>query len=493
MKTMKNNPWLNWYFVTRVLGFVLSLEALFIFLSAAISFYYKDWDVPYILISGGITLLFGIIFILLGPKNKANKNIGKREGFLTVTLSWLLFSIFGTIPYYISGAIPSITDAFFETMSGITTTGSSILTNVEALPKGLLLWRSITQWLGGMGMIVFSLALLPLLGGGAVQLFDAETTGITHEKFRPRVGQVAKRLWIIYSLLTFILFLLLYIGPMDFFDAICHSLVTLSTGGYSTKQNSIAFWNSSYVDYTIVLFMIIGSINFSLIYFLFTGNVKKVWKDEELRWYLIIILSATLLVTIYLVKDLHISGHVISFRTALFQVVSIISTTGFATGDYVSWGPFYWIIFLMLMLVCGCASSTSGGLKIVRLVVLIKNTLNEFRKLLHPRAIVPVRLNGTVLSSDMVQKVIAFVFLYIVLILISGLFFTLTGMNFEEALGASVTSISNTGPGLGKTGPTGCFADIPDISKWYMAFLMLIGRLEIFTVLTLFTPGFWKK
>ncbi len=490
---MKNNSWLNWHFVFRVLGFVLIMESLFIFLSSGISFYYKDWDKYSLLFLGGITFVIGTILVLSGSKEKAIKNIGKREGFLTVALSWMLFAIFGSLPYYITGAIPSVTDAFFETMSGVTTTGSTILTDIEALPKGLLFWRSITQWLGGLGMIVFYLALLPLLGGGATQLYDAETTGITHDKFRPRVGQVAKRLWIIYLILTLILTTLLWLGPMDFFDAICHSMTTLSTGGYSTKQDSIAHWNSSYIDYTVTIFMFVGSINFSLLYFLFKGNIRKLLKDEELRWFLIIVVAATVLVTVYLVEDLHMSEHVISFRAAVFQVVSIISTTGFATGDYVAWGPFYWIIFLLLMLVCGCAGSTSGGLKMVRLVVLAKNTLNEFQKQIHPRAVVPVRLNGIVLSNDVVQKVVAFTFLYIVLILISGIFFTLSGMGFEESLGASVTAISNTGPGLGASGPTGCFADIPTVSKWYMAFLMLVGRLEIFTILVLFTPGFWKK
>ncbi len=488
----RKNQLLNVHFIFRVLGFILCLESIFLFISACVSFIYKDSGGDDLLIAAGSALTFGVPFILLGPKQKA-KNIGKREGFLTVSLSWLIFSLFGMIPFYISGAIPSITDAFFETMSGLTTTGSSILTQVESLPKGLLFWRSLLQWLGGMGMIVFSLALLPLLGGGAIHLYDAETTGITHDKFRPRVGQIAKRLWGIYLGLTLVLLFLLYIGPMDFFDSLCHALSTMSTGGYSTKQESVGYWDSAYIDYVISAFMIIGSINFSLIYFFVKGDFRRVFKDEELRWYLIIIACATLIVSLYLIKDMHEQNYTLSFRSSLFQVVSIISTTGFATADYVVWGPFYWIIFILLMVVCGCASSTSGGMKMIRLVVLAKNTSNELKKQLHPRAIIPVRINGTALSPEVVQRVMSFVFLYISIIFISWLFFTATGMDFNESLGASVTAISNAGPGLGSVGPYGCFAEIPDISKWYMSFLMMIGRLELFTVLTLLTPGFWKK
>ncbi len=488
----RKSLWLNWHFIFRVLGAILCLESLFLAISSGISFFYKGWDAFSLLISAGISLVFGILFILSGPKRKT-QNIGKRESFLTVTLCWLFFSIFGTIPFYISGAIPSVTDAFFETMSGLTTTGSSILTDIESLPAGLQFWRCLLQWLGGMGMILFSLALLPLLGGGAVQLYDAETTGITHDKFRPRIKQISKRLWGIYLGLTIVLVFLLYLGPMDFFDALCHALSTMSTGGYSTKQASIAYWDSAYIDYVISIFMIIGSVNFALIYFFFKGNFRKVFKDEELKWYLIVILGATAIVTFYLMEDMHAQNYALSFRAALFQVVSIISTTGFATADYVTWGPFYWIIFILLMVVCGCASSTSGGMKMIRLVVLAKNTGNEFKKHLHPRAIIPVRINGVALSPDVVQRVMAFVFLYILIILISWVFFTITGMGFEESLGAAVTAISNAGPGLGDVGPNGCFADIPAISKWYMSFLMMIGRLELFTVLTLLTPGFWKR
>lgn len=483
---------MNWHFVSRVLGFILCLEAIFLAISAGVSYAYKDWDVLHLLSAGGISFITGVILIALGPKQKT-KILGKRESFLTVSLAWLVFSLLGMLPFYTTGAIPSVTDAFFETMSGLTTTGSSILNNIESLPKGLLFWRSLLQWLGGMGVILFSLALLPLLGGGANQLYDAETTGITHDKFQPRIGQIAKRIWGIYIGLTLLLAFLLYLGPMNSFDAICHALSTMSTGGYSTKQASIAYWDSAYLEYVISLFMIIGSINFTLLYFLLKGQFKQVFKNEELRWYLIVIVSVSITLGTYLLYHTYIDGYHTSFRTAFFQVISVISTTGFATADYVMWGPFCWIIFLLLMVVCGCAGSTSGGMKMIRLVALTKNAVNEFKKQLHPRAIIPVRINGAALSNEVVQRVMSFVFLYLLIILFSWVFLSATGMGFEESLGASVTALSNAGPGLGESGPVGNFANIPDVSKWYMSFLMMVGRLELFTVLTLFTPGFWKQ
>lgn len=490
---MKKSLWLlNWYFICRVLGFILCMESIFMFLSSGLSFYYKGWDMPYLLTAGIITLLAGACLIAISPQKKA-KNIGKRESFMTVSLSWLVFSLFGMLPFYFSRTIPSITDAFFETMSGLTTTGSTILTNVESLPKGLLFWRSLLQWLGGMGMIVFSLALLPLLGGGAVQLYDAETSGITHDKFRPRIRQIAHRISGIYLMLTLILILLLYLGPMDFFDALCHAISTVSTGGFSTKQNSIAYWDSTYIDTILCIFMILGSINFVLLYFLAKGSFKKVFKNEELRCYLMIIACATLIITFLLTKNVYAGDLVHAFRIAVFQVITLISSCGYATSDYIVWGPFYWIICLLLMIVCGCAGSTSGGMKVIRVLVLAKNTKNEFKKYLHPKAIIPSRIDGTALSQDVVQRVMSFVFLYMIIILISWVFLSLMGMKFDEALGAAITAIGNSGPGLGEQGPTGNFAALSAISKWYMAFLMMVGRLEIFTVLTLFSPGFWKK
>ena len=419
--------------------------------------------------------------------------IGKRESFLTVTMSWVVMSFFGMLPYYFSGVIPDISNAFFETMSGFTTTGSTIILDIDAVPKGLHFWRCLTQWVGGIGIIVFALVLLPLVGGNASVLFDAEVTGISRERFRPRASQVAKRLWAVYIFVTSVLILLLWIGPMGFFDSVCHAMSAMATGGYSTKQASIAYWNSAYIEYVLVVFMFIGGTKFSLIFFALKGNPKKLIRDEEFRWYFYICVLFTLVISVSLFLSGHISNVEQSFRTSLFQVVSIITTTGFATADYMEWGAFYTFIVCLLMLFCACAGSTSGGIKIVRIVVLCKNAINEFKYQVHPNAILPVRLNGNVVPIDVVTKVLAFIFLYLAILIVSFLVLSSSGMGFEESIGAAISCMGNVGPGLGTMGPAGHFADIPVFSKWYLSFLMLTGRLELFTVLSLFIPAFWKK
>ena len=484
---------LNRKFVFRVCGLMLTLESVFIFISAGVSVYFKETSVPFIL-SGVITLICGLIIYLPASVRKRISLVRKRESFISVTLSWLLFALFGSLPFLLSGAIPSFPNAFFESASGITTTGSSILNDIESLPKGILFWRSLMQWLGGMGIIVFSMALLPLLGGEAAQLFDAESSGLTHDKFRPRVAQMAKRLWGIYLLLTVLLIILLYIFRMDPFNAICHAFSTISTGGFSTKQLSIAFWNSPYIETVICVFMVIGAINFPLLYFLLKGRFRKFFSDEELRWFLGIIVVATLIVTVGLFIHTNVDIKLTdSLRVAVFQVISIFTTTGFRTADFVQWGPFFLIIFMFLMIICGCSGSTSGGMKTVRALVLVKNSFGEFGRLLNPRAIIPIRLNGRALSFETVQRLLAFASLYILIIVFSWGVFVLAGMPFVEALGASVTSIGNVGPGFGGNGPASSFAGVSGFVKIYMALLMIVGRLEIFTVLILFTPGFWKK
>ena len=428
---------LNVRFIVKMLGVMFILETFFMLAATVVAFLYRGSDVYPLLISSGI--LFGTGFLFYSMGFKANEHsAGRREGMLIVTLTWILFSLFGMLPFYIGGYIDNVTDAFFETMSGFTTTGSTILTNIEALPKGILFWRSLTQWQGGIGMVVFTVALMPIFGGGASQMFDAETPGITHERFRPRITQVAKRLWGVYVFLTLFLVGLLWAGPMNLYDAVNHAFTAISTGGYSTKNASIAYWNSSYIEYVITIFMFIGATNMTLVYFCFNGNVKKLIKDEEFR-------------------------------------------------------PFFWFIALILMFICGCAGSTCGGLKMGRFVILTKNLSNEFKKQTHPHAVIPVRMNGHVVSGDIVHRVLAFVFAYITLIVVSCLALSLDGMGFSEAIGAAVSAISNVGPGLGTLGPVSNFADVPTVSKWFLSFLMLTGRLEIFTVLTILVPGFWKQ
>lgn len=482
----------NFRFILKTLGFLLIIESLFMMAATIVAFYYHELCGDSMLVCSAITLIAGLIFRLLGF-DEYEKPIGKRESFLSVSLSWIIMSAFGMLPFYISGVIPDISDAYFETMSGFTTTGSTILSDIESVPKGLHIWRSITQWIGGIGIIVFALVLLPVVGGNASVLYEAEVSGISSERFRPRASQVARRLWLTYLFVTLILVILLCLGPMNLFDSVCHAMSTLATGGYSTKQASIAYWNSRYIEYIIAVFMFIGGTNFSLIYFLFQCKPKKLIQDEEFRWYLIICLSFTIIIAVCLFFIGHMNNPEQSFRVSLFQVISVVTTTGFATADYTQWGAFFSFIICILMLFCACAGSTSGGVKIVRLVVLSKNAINEFKRQVHPNAILPVRLNDRVVHEDVVKKVLTFMFLYLSILVASFLVLSFSGMSFEESIGAAITCMGNVGPGLGTTGPNGHFGDIPTFSKWFLSFLMLTGRLEIFTVLSLFMPAFWKK
>ncbi len=482
----------NYRFVLKTIGFILIIESLFMMASTTISFYSHEICGDAMLASSAITFFFGIFLRIIGTDDY-ERPIGKRESFLTVTLTWVFLSAFGTLPFYLSGVIPDLSNAFFETMSGFTTTGASILTNIDEVPRGLLFWRSITQWIGGIGIIVFALAVLPFVGGNASVLYDAETTGIVHERFRPRITQVAKRLWMIYVFVTLILVILLWIGPMNLFDSICHALTTVSTGGYSTKQASISYWHSTYLEYVLSIFMFFGGVNFSLIFFLLKGIPKKIIKDEEFRWYGIICIGFTLVITAGLLISGQYSNVESSIRTSLFQVVSIITTTGFSTASYMNWGAFYIFLFCILMLFCACAGSTSGGIKIIRIIVLFKNAINEFKRQVHPNAVLPVRLNEQVIPIDIVTKVLAFMFLYLAILIISFIVLSATGLNFEESIGAAISCMGNVGSGLGRMGHSGHFNDVPTISKWYLCFIMLTGRLELFTVLSLFMPTFWKK
>jgi len=472
------------------MGFLLIIESVLLMLSAVVSFHYHEKSGDSFLISASITFVVGVLFRLFGSEIR-EKNITKREGFLVVSLSWVILSAFGMLPFYLSGVIPRIPDAYFEVMSGFTTTGCTIIPNVDDVPLGLLFWRSLTQWVGGLGIIVFALAVLPIIGGNASFLYDAETTGIVRDRFQPRIAEVAKRLLITYIALTAVVVFLLYLGPMNFFDSVCHALTTTSTGGFSTKQDSVAFWDSPYTEYVITIFMLVGGINFSLIYFVFKGKPKKLFQDEEVRWYLGIYLIFTIIIFagLFLSGKIHIGES--AFRTSMFQVVSAITTTGFSTANFTDWGPFYAFLIYALMLVCACAGSTSGGIKVIRIVVLFKNAINEFKRQVHPNAILPVRVNNRVLPTDVVTKILAFIFLYLSILFVSFLVLSFTGVSFEDSITASVSCMGNVG--LGSIGNVNDFAGISDPAKWFLSFLMLTGRLELFTVLSLFMPAFWKK
>lgn len=473
------------------MGFLLIIESLFLMLSAAVSFYYHEINSgDHFLITASITMILGILMRLLGDESK-EKLVGNREGFLVVTLAWIIMSAFGMLPLYMSGCVDTWGDAYFEIMSGFTTTGSTVLTNINSLPHGILFWRSVTQWIGGVGIVVFALAFLPSIGGHATFLYDAETTGISKDKFQPRVTQVAKRLWGVYIFLTVVLVVLLWLGPMSFFDAVCHAMTTASTGGFSTRQESIAYWNSPYIDYVISFFMFVCGINFALIYYSLKGDPWRLLKNEEFRWYIFLFILFVLLITASLYFQNVIDGFEPAFRTAFFQVASAITTSGFFTTNYLDWGAFSILIMCVTMFFCACAGSTSGGVKIIRLVVLIKNAMNEFKRQAHPNIILSVRINDQVLPVETVTKILAFVFLYLGVLFISSLILAFAGIEFEESVTSSLSCMSNVG--LGGIDPSGTYAEAPEFVKWFLSFLMLVGRLELFTVLSLLMPSFWRQ
>jgi trk system potassium uptake protein TrkH len=484
----------NVLYIVKTLGSILILETVFILIATGVAFWYGGTDRMPLALSSGILFSAGLLLFFIG--RRADESwAGRREGMLTVTLTWLVLSFFGMIPFYIGGYIGTVTDAYFETMSGFTTTGSTVISDLEALPRGILFWRSLLQWQGGMGMIVFTVALMPMFGGSASQLYDAETTGFSHERFRPRVTQVAKRLSGVYLLLTLLFTALLYAGPMDLYDAVNHAMSGISTGGYSTKNAGILHWNSAYVEYVMLFCMCIGGMKLPLFFFVLKGDIKPLRNDEETHWYLMYIGAFIVITMSWLLYKGYESGLYDiekTFRESAFQVMSLTTTTGFVTSDFVAWGPFYWVIVLFLMMICGCGGSTSGGIKMGRALILAKDMYNEFRKQTHPAAVLPVRVNGRAVPQEVVRRVQIFFAVYFLLVAISWLFLTLNGCTFEEAIGTSVSALSNVGPSLGSL-EDGNMYEISAGCKWYLSILMMVGRLEIFTVLTLALPGFWRR
>jgi trk system potassium uptake protein TrkH len=481
---------INFKLIFRILGFLLVVEGIAILISLLVALIYGGPDVMALLLSCLICMVTGSA--LLFTCRNAVRGIGKREGFIIVSLVWIMFSFFGCLPYIFSGSIPDLTNAFFETMSGFTTTGSSILNDIESLPQGILFWRSMTQWLGGMGIIVLSLAILPIFGIGGMQLFSAEVPGPVADKLSPRIQVTAKRLWVIYVFFTLLEVILLWLGGMTLFDAINHSLTTMATGGYSTKQASIAFWDSPFIQYVIIFFMIIAGTNFTVSYFVLTGKFRKAYENEELRYYLFFILAFTVIIFAGLLISTEL-GLEQSFRDALFQVVSILTTTGYATSDYLHWTPFLTIVLFSVFFFGGSAGSTGGGLKIMRMVLLLKNSYYELRRIIHPNAIIPVRFNKKAVSEQIITNVLAFFMFYLTVFFTSTMLLMLVLPDLPSAMGAVATSLGNIGPGLGIFGPAENFYALHPVGKWFLSFLMLLGRLELFTVLVLFSPAFWKR
>src|SRR6056297_147618 len=475
--------------IFNILGLLLLIEGISMLLPLGVSLYYNEPDIFALFLSSGLTIFAGALMWYSTKKN--NKSIGKREGFIIVSLVWIIFSLFGSLPFVISGYIESYTDAFFETISGFTTTGASILNDIERLPHGLLFWRSMTQWLGGMGIIVLSLAILPIFGIGGMQLFIAEVPGPTPDKFHPRVKETAKRLWGIYLLFTLAEILLLWLGDVGLFDSVCHAFTTMATGGYSTKQASIAHF-SPYVQYVITIFMFLAGTNFALSYYALHFKFNKVFKNEEFRFYVTFLLGFTIIIALFLwIGDKFAIES--SFRHAVFQVVSITTTTGYVTSDYLQWTPFLTVIIFMLMFIGGSAGSTGGGIKIIRIGLLIKNSYLELKRLLHPNAIIPVRMNKKSIDQQIITNVLAFVVIYMSITGISTIVVSSLGYDLNSSLGAVAASLGNIGPGIGAVGPIENYAHLPGFGKWFLSFLMLLGRLELFTILVLFSPAFWRK
>lgn len=477
--------------IAQILGLLLLINAIFMLLCLPVSLYHWETDIIPLIAAAGITALSGFALRYFTRKNK-NKELKKKDGYLVVSLGWIFMSLFGCLPYLLSGAIPNLTDAFFETMSGYTTTGASILNDIEAVPKGILLWRSLTQWIGGMGIIVLAVAILPFLGIGGMQLFVAEAPGITPDKLQPRIQETAKRLWLLYVGLTVAESLALWAAGMSLYDAVNHSLTTMATGGFSTKNASIMHYSTPLIQYIIIVFMFLAGTSFTLTYFGLKRNFKKVIRNEEFVVYTLFTVAITLIVTLTLliVKDY---GFERSFRDSLFQVVSIITTTGFVSADYTSWAPFLSVVFFILLFVGGSAGSTAGGVKVIRHIVLFKNSFLELKRQLHPSAVIPVRISGKAIEQNIVFNVLAFIMIYILVFIVGVIALSSMNIDFSTAFGAVATSLGNVGPGIGEVGPVDNFSGMPAAGKWLLAFLMLLGRLELFTVLMLLSPHFWRK
>lgn len=481
---------INFKTIIRIIGILLLLETVMFLVCSSVSFYYRESDMLDFWKAGGITAGIGLLLAALGKGGE--RQLTRRDGYVLVSFAWVAFSLFGMLPFYIGGYIPDIANAFFETMSGFSSTGATILDDIESLPHGILFWRSMTQWIGGLGIIMFTIAVLPIFGVSGLQVFAAEASGPTHDKVHPRIGITAKWIWSIYAGITALLVGLLMLGGMDWFDSICHAFATTGTGGFSTKQASVAYYKSPYIEYVISIFMFISGINFTLLLLFVNRKFKKFIGNAELKFYFgsVVLFTAVIAIVLYYTSPM---GMEESFRKSLFQVISLQTSTGFATDDYMQWTPVLWGLLTIIMLMGACAGSTTGGLKCIRMVILTKVSRNEFKHILHPNAILPVRINKQVISPSIVSTVLAFCFIYISIIVIGTLLMMAMGVGAEESMGCVISSIGNMGPGLGETGPAYSWNALPDAAKWLLSFLMLLGRLELFTVLLLFTPDFWKR
>ena len=484
----------NTRMVFRTMGALLLIEAVFMTLALGVSLWYGEADSDVFLFSTIVTLLAGVIGLLIG--RRAESRMGEREGYLIVAMVWVVFSAFGLLPYYLSGQVSSFTDAWFESMSGFTTTGATIIPDLEVITHGLLFWRSLTQWIGGMGIIVLSIAILPIFGLNGMQLYAAEVSGLTYEKVSPRIADTAKMMWSIYVLLTVTEVAALWLCGMDVFDAVCHSFSTIATGGFSTHNNSLEYYDSAAIHYTVTFFMFISGINFVLLIYLLRGKARNFFQDEELRWYSVAVLVFAVMLTggLYIARPGWTGVQMErAFRDSIFTVISSMTSTGYTISDYMYWPVVAWVVIFFLMLTGACAGSTAGGIKWVRLAIILKNGVAEFQRRIHPNAIIPVKLNEKNVPQQTINNIMAFLIFYIFIIVITVVIFSATGVNFDESIGAAVSAIGNVGISIGQFGPAGTYAEFPTVAKWVMSFVMLVGRLEIFTVLLLFTRALWRK
>ena len=480
---------MNFRMVLRVLGILLICKAALMLPSVAVSVYFKGTDTLAFVISIVLVLIVAGPMLLIPIKNKT---IYARDGFAIVALGWILLSYFGCLPFVISGAIPSIVDSFFETVSGFTTTGASILTNIEALPKGLLFWRSFTHWVGGMGVIVLTLAILPSVGAGALQMMKAESPGPNPGKLVPRVGETAKILYKIYLVITLLQFVLLMFAGMNWYDALIHTFGTVGTGGFSNMNASVGAYNSIWIEAIILLFMFISGANFSLYYLMTKGDLRSLFKDEEFRFYGTVVLGSIALVTLNTFGTVFRSLFE-AIRYSSFQVVSIISTTGFATTDFELWPMFSKIILFMLMFLGGCAGSTGGGMKNIRALLLLKVMVRELKQLIHPKAVYTIRIGKKPVDERTISEVLGFFFMYIAVFIIAVLIVSLDNRDWATTISSVAATIGNIGPGFGIVGAVGNYSTMSDLSKLVLSLCMIVGRLEVYPILLLAVPSFWRR
>ena len=477
--------------IFRIIGMLLFIEAAFLLSGVGVSLFYGENTVKPLLYSCGIIALTGALLVTLCKGGE--RSISRKDGYVVVTLCWVVFSLFGTLPYMLTGSIPSFTDAFFETMSGFTTTGATILQDIEALPKSILFWRMMTHWVGGLGIVFFTVAVFPIFGLNDINLFSAESVGPIRSKLHPRISVTARWILTIYVALTIFCTIALRMAGMGWFDAVCHAMSTIATGGFSTKQASIAAFNSPLIEYVITFFMFVSGVNLSLLYLaIFRARLMALLRDTEFKTYFMIVAAFSLVISValFFTTDLGVEG---SLRASLFQVVAIQTTTGFATVNYAVWMPLLWLLLCALMFIGACSGSTSGAMKCARISILFKVMWNEFKRIVHPNAVIPVRMTGRIIPSNVQSAILAYTVIYIFM-LVAGLFVNMAfGVDFLDAFSLSVASVGNVGPALGNYGPMDSFAPLPAAVKWFSAFQMLVGRLEFFAVLLLLTPVFWKR